>query len=137
MATSAPSASKSAQMARVRSSGTDAELRLRSALWRRGLRYVLRRKLPGRPDVVFVRARLAVFVDGCFWHGCPTHYTAPKANDEFWRSKLSENVDRDRRVDAALRSLGWTVLRLWEHEIEADVESAATRVERAVRVGTR
>lgn len=133
----APPTTKSEQMARVRSSGTDAELRLRQALWAQGLRYALRRKLPGRPDLVFVRARLAVFVDGCFWHGCPRHYTAPRTNADFWREKFAENANRDRRVDDALRAAGWNVIRIWEHEVEEDVEMAASRVRQALEGAAR
>jgi DNA mismatch endonuclease (patch repair protein) len=69
-----------------------------------------------RPDIVFLRFRLAVFVDGCFWHCCPEHGTSPRANSYYWRPKLERNVARDERVDRALRDSGWTVLRLWEHE---------------------
>jgi len=78
---------------------------------------------------VFTRARLAVFVDGCFWHACPTHGNQPRANSDYWRGKLALNVARDRAVDEALRSAGWRVLRAWEHE---PVAAVATRVERAL-----
>lgn len=68
-----------------------------------------------RADIVFTRQRVAVFVDGCFWHRCPRHGTDPGRNGDFWKEKLDRNVERDRVVDAALRSAGWTVLRFWEH----------------------
>lgn len=109
---------------------------LRRELHRRGLRYRVDAALPGLPrrraDVLFARARVAVFVDGCFWHGCPEHKTAPAANSKWWAAKLARNVERDRDTDAHLRSLGWTVLRIWEHE---DIEHAATDIERVVRCG--
>src|SRR4051812_33034335 len=96
------------------------ERSLRSALHGRGLRF---RKhlavLPGRrckPDIVFPRAQIAVFVDGCFWHRCPEHASSPKANAEWWSEKLARNVARDRENDALLRAAGWTVVRLWAHE---------------------
>ena len=79
--------------------------------WRR------QRQLPGRPDFVFPARRLAVFVDGCFWHGCPRHGTMPKGNRSFWRAKIARNRERDREVGAELRRLGWKVLRVWEHEL--------------------
>jgi DNA mismatch endonuclease (patch repair protein) len=79
--------------------------------WRR------QRPLPGRPDFVFSGRRLAVFVDGCFWHGCPRHGTMPKGNRSFWRAKIARNRERDREVGAELRRLGWKVLRVWEHEL--------------------
>ena len=79
--------------------------------WRR------QRPLPGRPDFVFPARRLAVFVDGCFWHGCPRHGTMPKENRRFWQAKITRNQERDREVGAELRRLGWKVLRVWEHEL--------------------
>jgi DNA mismatch endonuclease (patch repair protein) len=74
------------------------------------------RNIPGRPDIALTRARIVVFVDGCFWHGCAEHAVAPKANADWWRSKLDANVARDRRNDATLRASGWVVVRVWEHE---------------------
>lgn len=96
------------------------ERALRSALHMRGLRF--RKHLapvPGlrcKPDILFTRKRLAVFVDGCFWHRCPEHGTQPKANSQWWRQKLDANVARDRRNDAALAAAGWKVLRIWTHQ---------------------
>lgn len=90
---------------------------LRHELHRRGLRYRVNvGNLPGHPDIALTRARIAVFVDGCFWHGCPEHAVAPKANADWWRSKLDANVARDRRNDTTLRESGWIVVRAWEHE---------------------
>ena len=78
-----------------------------------------------RPDIVFTRAKVAVFVDGCFWHRCPEHGSLPKTNAEWWRRKLDTNVERDRTTDAALVEAGWVVIRIWEHE---DSIEAADRV---------
>jgi DNA mismatch endonuclease (patch repair protein) len=86
--------------------------------------------LPGRPDLAFTRARLAVFIDGCFWHRCPEHGTMPKNNQAWWAEKLQANVDRDLRVDRELAALGWAVLHVWEHET-ANV--AADRIMQAWR----
>ncbi|MBY3115643.1 very short patch repair endonuclease [Rhizobium laguerreae] len=108
-------------MSRIRATKTKPEMRLRKALWTQGLRYRVNRKLPGKPDLVFVGARLAVFVDGCFWHGCPIHGKSPKSNQSYWTPKIARNRERDVIVSAALQSAGWTVLRFWEHEIEADL----------------
>ncbi len=108
------------------------ELALRSALHRLGLRYRVDWPLPGtrrRADVAFVTPRVAVFVDGCFWHRCPQHATFPKANAEWWRDKLAGNVARDRDTDARLKRDGWRVLRFWEHE---EMDKAAARVARVV-----
>lgn len=114
---------------------TKPELLLRSALHRSGLRFRkdLRIDFSGggsvRPDVVFTGARVAVFIDGCFWHRCPEHFQRPKANRAFWDAKISSSVDRDRRVDEALTADGWTVLRFWEHmPFEEIVIAIADRV---------
>lgn len=106
---------------------TGPELALRRELHRRGLRFRKDYKgVPGRPDVAFTRARLAVFVDGCFWHRCPQHATQPKNNASWWSAKLEANVSRDRRQDRELVDRGWTVVRVWEHE---DVGEACDRIE--------
>lgn len=104
-------------MSRIRSKDTGPELRLRRALWAAGCRYRLHYNLPGKPDMVFLRPRIAVFVDGCFWHGCPLHYAAPRTREEFWKEKLRRNVMRDLAVDDALASDNWRVIRVWQHEL--------------------
>ena len=120
-------------MQRLKTRDTAPELALRRALHRRGVRFrVSRRDLPGRPDIVLVRLRLAIFVDGCFWHGCPRHHVSPKANAAFWRSKIDGNRTRDRRNTAALRKLGWRVVRVWEHD---DVQAVAERLAERWRLG--
>jgi DNA mismatch endonuclease (patch repair protein) len=126
-------------MARVKGRNTQPELALRKALWAAGLRYRLHRKLPGTPDLAFVSAKVAVFVDGCFWHGCPQHYSFPATRPEFWAAKLDRNVARDARVDAELTALGWNALRLWEHDIKAltSLDSLIERVRTAVLGPTR
>jgi len=110
---------------------------LRRELHRIGLRYRVNRPvLPGvrrRADVVFTPARVAVFVDGCFWHGCPSHGTRPKANADWWAAKLAGNVARDRDTDARLDAAGWRVVRVWEHE---DMRAAAGNV-RSILEGSR
>ena len=121
-------------MSRVRNRHTAPELALRRELHRRGLRYRVDLPLAGlgraRPDIVFTRIRVAVFVDGCFWHCCPDHLSFPKTNAQWWREKLATNVKRDRTIDHALTSAGWEVIRIWEHETAT---AAADRVETAVR----
>jgi DNA mismatch endonuclease (patch repair protein) len=105
---------------------------LRSELHRRGLRYrVHRRPVPGlraTADIVFGPARVAVFVDGCFWHRCPIHATEPKANGEWWAEKLEANVARDRATDQRLKDSGWLVVRVWEHESPAVAAAEILRV---------
>ncbi len=114
---------------------TRPELALRSALHGRGLRYRVDLKLGAvrsapRPDIAFTRVRVAVFVDGCFWHGCPEHGTSPRINESYWSAKIARNQQRDAENDARLRNLGWVVMRVWEHE---ETERAADAVEEMVR----
>jgi DNA mismatch endonuclease (patch repair protein) len=114
---------------------TGPELLIRSLLHRAGLRFRVDRRLTVdgvacRPDIVFSRARVAVFVDGCFWHGCPEHGELPRANRAFWEEKLGRNAERDRRQDAALSAAGWRVVRIWEHE---DPAASARLIEELVR----
>jgi DNA mismatch endonuclease, patch repair protein len=116
------------RMLAVRQRDTNGERAFRKAIHSLGLRYRVDYVLPGsrrRADVAFVRAKLAVFVDGCFWHGCPEHGTWPKANAEWWRNKILANQERDRGTDVMLHARGWHVLRFWEHE---DAESSARSV---------
>ena len=111
---------------------TPGELMLRKAIWRRGIRYRVHREIAGTlPDIILSRSRIAVFVDGCFWHGCPRHYSAPRRNAAFWRHKVEENKAKDRRHDAALRLNGWQVFRLWECELRSDLEAIVERLVRA------
>ena len=121
-------------MARVRTRDTEPELALRRALWARGVRgwRCHRRELPGRPDLAFGRARLAVFVDGAFWHGHPSRFQRGQSGP-FWDEKIFKNVERDRRVDRALRDSGWMVLRIWDFEVKEDPDHAAGLVDNALR----
>lgn len=118
-------------MRSTRRRDTAPELALRRELHRRGRRYFVdRAPLPGmrrRADLVFPRYGIAVYVDGCFWHSCPTHATVPKTNTAWWRVKLATNQRRDRDTDARLMAAGWQSLRVWEHE---HPEDAADRIER-------
>ncbi|MFH8792374.1 very short patch repair endonuclease [Streptomyces sp. NPDC017941] len=120
-------------MRRQASKDTAAELAIRRLLHGAGLRYRVEYPVPGmarrRIDVAFTRAKVAVLIDGCFWHGCPEHATSPKANAEWWRTKLDRNMTRDAETTAHLVAQGWTVLRFWEHESPTSV---AERVARTV-----
>jgi DNA mismatch endonuclease (patch repair protein) len=131
-------AATSARMSRQRSRDTAPELALRRELHRRGLRFFVdRAPLPGlrrRADLVFPRRRLAVYVDGCFWHRCPQHATDPRRNGAWWADKLAGNVARDRATDAALAEAGWRVVRIWEHESPRE---AADRIQRLLTEGPR
>jgi DNA mismatch endonuclease (patch repair protein) len=121
-------------MARIRGRNTKPEEILRRLVWARGLRYRLHLRIEScRPDLVFRAPRVAVFVDGCFWHGCPDHYVRPRSRDRFWHRKLVENVERDIRQTAALEEKGWRVCRIWEHRVFEDPHGATNLVEAAVR----
>jgi DNA mismatch endonuclease (patch repair protein) len=120
-------------MQAVKRRDTKPELQMRSALHSLGLRFFVdRAPIPGmrrRADVVFPRKRVAVYVDGCFWHGCPIHGTWPENNAEWWRAKIEANQQRDRDTDRQLELAGWRVVRIWEH----DALSAVDRVVSALR----
>ena len=116
----------SSRMSRQRTRDTEPELALRRQLHARGLRYRVGYPVPGNRrrsiDVAFVGVRLAVFVDGCFWHGCPTHATWPITNAKWWRDKIEMNRARDAETDRLLREHGWEPLRIWEHEVATAID---------------
>lgn len=119
-------------MSRVRGKNTKPEVALRKALWAKGLRYRLHYKLPGKPDIVFVSAWVAVFVDGCFWHGCPLHGSIPATNKRFWKKKLARNMERDREVIEMLSGSGWLVMRFWTHELKDDLDKVVRNITKEV-----
>lgn len=127
---------RSKMMSAIRGSGNrSTELRLAKVMrqygitgWRRN-----RKNLPGTPDFAFNQARVAIFVDGCFWHGCPKCYRSPKKHPAFWRSKVARNIARDKRVTLQLKRRGWQVIRVWEHSL-LNPAMTAMRVSRALTV---
>lgn len=124
-------------MANIRLAGTQPELALRRELFRAGLRYRVNFKVSAKPrrvaDIVFPKLRIAIFVDGCFCHGCPAHATWPKQNAAFWREKIEANRVRDSDTTSRLRAMGWTVLRYWSHESPAEVAAAVLGVVQGAR----
>lgn len=120
-------------MSAARRRDTRPEVLLRRELHRRGRRFRVALRVPGNNrrtiDIAFTRQRVAVFVDGCFWHGCPTHGTRPTANRDWWAAKLSTNRARDADTDSLLHAAGWSVVRIWEHTPAAE---AADLVELAL-----
>ena len=122
---SSPEIARRMSVLRRRDNGP--EMAVRRLLHRAGLRYRVSWPVPGQRrrtiDIAFTRARLAVYIDGCFWHGCPIHATSPKANSKWWADKIAANRARDADVTAQLQGLGWTVMRFWEHEKPEDVAS--------------
>ncbi len=124
---------RSEQMSRIGPKDTAPELLLRSELWRRGYRYRLHHRVLGcRPDLVFVGARVVVFVDGCFWHGCPDDYSRPGTRQEFWAEKLRTNVARDSRQTLVLEEAGWRVIRVWEHQVDDSPVEVADLIARCL-----
>jgi len=123
---------RSYNMSRIRGKDTKPELMLRKSLWAEGIRYRLKSKLPGRPDIVFPGQKVAVFLDGCFWHRCPEHFQKPKTRTDFWMKKISRNVNRDLEVNQELANVEWLVLRIWEHEILTDMTSAVSKIKQAL-----
>lgn len=125
----------SRRMARTGQRDTTAEMRIRRRLHALGLRYRVDYPLPNQPrrraDIAFTRARIAIFVDGCFWHGCPEHGTTPKSNIAFWRDKIETNQRRDQDTNARLEEAGWKVVRVWEHEDPGEV---VVRLHRLVKM---
>jgi DNA mismatch endonuclease (patch repair protein) len=120
-------------MKKVRRENTGAESAIRSELYKLDLRYRVHAKVLEserfKPDIVFKKARVAVFIDGCFWHACPLHASWPKINCDWWQKKILANVDRDRRIDKKLKDAGWIVIRIWEHE---NPKIASKRIAKAV-----
>ena len=119
-------------MSRVKGRDTSLELSVRKRIWRKGFRYRIKNRLPGKPDMVFPCYKAAVFIDGCFWHYCPKHYQIPVGNRKYWKSKLLKTKQRDRRVNSQLRRAGWRPVRVWEHEIKKSPENAADKILRTI-----
>ncbi|MDF3141599.1 MULTISPECIES: very short patch repair endonuclease [unclassified Streptomyces] len=130
----ASSAAKRRNMQAVRSRDTKPELLVRRLVHASGLRYrVAARPVPDlrrTADMVFRPAKVAVFIDGCYWHGCPEHYVSPKTNPGYWSDKVARNVARDRDTDRQLENAGWLVLRYWEH---ASAQASAAEIIQVVR----
>lgn len=120
---------RSYNMSRIRSVNTGPEVKLRALLYAEGLRgYRLHSKISGRPDIVFTRKRVAVFIDGCFWHGCPRCFKLPATRVAFWKQKIEANIARDAAINADLRKAEWKVLRIWEHDLRKRPERVVQRI---------
>ncbi|CCO08061.1 very short patch repair endonuclease [Desulforamulus hydrothermalis] len=126
---------RSKNMAAVKNKNTDLEIRLRKALWQQGLRYRLSNKLPGRPDIIFPGKKIAVFCDGCFWHGCPKCGQIPEQNRVFWVTKIKKNRLNDMKVTQKLEQLGWKVKRYWGCEIKKELERVVNDIKQTINGG--
>jgi DNA mismatch endonuclease (patch repair protein) len=124
---------RSYNMSMIKGGNTKPEIRLKSFLASKGLKgYKTGSKLPGKPDIVFPGYRLAVFVDGCFWHKCQRHFVIPQTNRKFWLDKINGNVKRDRLMNQKLRKAGYSVLRFYEHSIKRDLNRCYMKIYKAI-----
>lgn len=120
---------RSYNMSRIRAVDTKPELTLRHFLYAAGMRgYRLHYPLLGKPDVVFVKKKVGIFIDGCFWHNCPNDFVVPKTRRAFWLKKINGNVKRDKEVNVKLTMMGWKVIRIWEHEIMHSPKAVLLRI---------
>ena len=116
-------------MSKIRGKNTGPEIKLRKMLWSEGIRgYRIHHNLPGQPDIVFTKKKIAIFIDGCFWHKCPACFQEPETRKEFWMKKIQSNVDRDKKVNEQLQAEGWTIIRIWEHEIRKEPETILSKI---------
>jgi DNA mismatch endonuclease (patch repair protein) len=125
---------RSYNMAQIKSKNTGPELALRKLLSENKVRgYRLHSKIFGKPDLVFTKKRLAVFIDGCFWHKCPGCFVKPTSRTKFWKEKIRNNIKRDKEVNKFLEKNNWKFLRIWEHELKKNPEKACLRIIRQLK----
>jgi len=122
-------AQRKLNMSRIRAKNTGPEVKLRKLLFAGGIRgYRIHYNLPGKPDIVFIKKKVAIFIDGCFWHKCPVCFQEPETRKEFWIKKIQTNIERDKRVNEQLEKDGWTIIRIWEHEIRKEPEVVVKKI---------
>ncbi|WP_048151974.1 very short patch repair endonuclease [Methanolacinia paynteri] len=125
---------RSRNMSAIRAKNTKPELIIRRGLYARGIRgYRIHHNIAGKPDLVFTRQKIAIFIDGCYWHKCPICFHEPQTNRNFWMKKINGNVERDLQVNEELKKNGWLVLRFWEHEVRKEQESVVDRIAEAIK----
>ena len=116
-------------MSRIQAKNTGPEVKLRKLLYAEGIRgYRIHYDLPGKPDIVFTKKKIAIFIDGCFWHKCPACFQEPETRKEFWTKKIQSNVDRDKKVNELLKDDGWTILRFWEHDVRKNPDAIVKQI---------
>ena len=120
-------------MSKVKSKNTELEVSFRKKLWNKRRHYRLHYKVAGKPDLVFVSKRIAVFIDSCFWHKCPLHHRQPNSNKEYWIPKLKRNEERAKEVNKNLIKEGWKVIRIWEHEIKDNQDKSIKKITRHLK----
>lgn len=121
-------ANRRKNMQNIRSKNTKMELKVRKYLHNLGFRYRIHTKLIGKPDIVFVKKKVVIFLDSCFFHKCRYHYVEPKSNKKYWVPKINRNKSRANEVNKKLRARGWKVLRFWEHQIKSDFEKSINKI---------
>lgn len=127
---------RSFNMSRILSKNTSPEIILRKLLTAEGIKgYRLHYKILGKPDIVFPKKKIAIFIDGCFWHKCKKDFIAPKTNKKFWFPKIENNIARDKQVNRALKKTGWTILRIWEHELKEISQKFLTKINQTLLSG--
>lgn len=125
---------RSYNMSRIKGRNTKPEIKLRKILSKNGLRgYRIHYNISGKPDIVFPRKKFVIFLDGCFWHRCPSCFIKPETHKSFWEKKITGNAERDKKVTKTLKSSGWKVMRLWEHEIRKNPDRLLARIIRQLR----
>ena len=116
-------------MSRIRGKNTGPEVKLRKLLYARGIRgYRIHYNISGKPDLVFVKMKIAIFIDGCFWHMCPVCFQEPETRKEFWMKKIKSNVERDNKINEQLLNEGWTIIRFWEHDVRKNPEQIIGKI---------
>jgi DNA mismatch endonuclease (patch repair protein) len=121
-------------MSRIRAKNTGPEIKLRKLLYAQGIRgYRIHYNLQGKPDIVFTKKKIAIFIDGCFWHKCPICFQEPETSKEFWMKKIQSNIDRDKKVNEQLKEDGWTVMRFWEHEVRKNPDEIVKKISEMTR----
>ncbi|MFD1956554.1 very short patch repair endonuclease [Paenibacillus thailandensis] len=126
---------RSKNMSAIRSKGTQLEDRVSKELWRRGYRFRKNVKgLFGKPDIAIKKYKIVIFLDSCFWHGCELHYRIPKSNYDYWFNKIERNRARDQKVSIYYEQKGWSVIRIWDHEVKEDFEGVIQSIERHIQV---
>ena len=115
-------------MAKIKGKDTKPEIIFRKLLYSKGIRYRIHYPVEGKPDIVIVSKKIAIFIDGCFWHKCPKCCRLPRSNKDYWLPKIQRNIERDKKTNKALKSKGWKVIRIWEHEIKENPQGAVKKV---------
>ena len=122
-------AQRKLNMSKIKGKDTLPEIKIRKLLFSNGIRgYRINYNLPGKPDITFPRKRVAVFIDGCFWHKCPLHFQEPDTRKEFWIKKIDRNVERDKEINRKLEETGWEVIRIWEHQVRENPDLVVVEI---------